>query len=160
LILPIPPAVWAPPTDRLTLDGSEFEPKTELHVTILGSELGPYVHDAVRNGFLRETDFVRAYERQGWGFARTGEYRLVVEDKKREDGSTLQAKSIVELVSMSSMQAFHWWLAARLGIDPIVPPPHVTLWVHGDRNGIGLSSEEELEQRTVLVLGAAQLPLE
>ncbi|HET9485198.1 MAG TPA: hypothetical protein VFO79_14650, partial [Xanthomonadales bacterium] len=160
LILPIPPDAWPPPTDGLTLDGSDFEPKSELHVTILGSEYGAYVHDAVKNGFLREADFVRAFERQPWGFARTGEYRLLARDKQRDDGTTLRAKSIVAMLSMSSMQAFHYWLAARLGIDPIVPPPHVTLWVSGDRNGIGLTCEEDLAESTVLVLDRGQLPLD
>ncbi len=40
LVLPIPKATWPLPAHAVILDGLRFEPKKELHITLVGAALG------------------------------------------------------------------------------------------------------------------------
>jgi hypothetical protein len=42
------------------------------------------------------------------------------------------------------MARFHGWLGQALGRALPVPPPHVTLYVRGDAEGIGVPDEASL----------------
>jgi hypothetical protein len=158
LVLPLPRAVWRPPAAAVILDGCAFEPKRELHVTLVGTALGARLAAAFADGVLAIADVARDFDALDWGFARSGAYRLLAKDKRRGPGAPRHARSIVELVRLPAMTRFHRRLAARLGVATVVPPPHVTLWVHGDPAGIGVPSEAELERLTVRTVDRAELP--
>jgi hypothetical protein len=157
LVLPISPALWVPPRTPVTLDGVAFEPKRELHLTIVGSELGALVRAALQAWRLAPDDAARAFDTLDWRFTRGGERRLLAKDKVGADGMVQRVMSIVERVTMPAMAAFHRWLAGRLGVAPVVPPPHVTLYAHGDPLGIGVPSEATLAELSVRTLSDAEL---
>jgi hypothetical protein len=128
LVVAIDPAAWAPPRALILVHGVVFKPKDELHVTVVGSKLGESVRAAVEDAAV-----ARAFASQQWRLCRSGwRLRLRKEDKQ----------SIVEPVALPAMARFHAWLGQRLGLTLPVPPPHVTLYVNGDPEGIGVPDGE------------------
>jgi len=128
LVAAIDPAAWAPPASPLVVDGEAFAPKHELHVTVVGKKLG----EAVR-ALVDEAELRRAFGAQRWRLRRTG-WRVRLRKQAKE--------SIVEPVALPAMARFHAWLGARLGVALPVPPPHVTLYVRGDAEGVGVPDAE------------------
>jgi hypothetical protein len=143
LVVPVDPATWAPPAAPVTLGGVRFAPKRELHVTIVGKALGARL-------LAREAEVAALYEPLDWRFARS--HRLV-HVRRVVAGTTEQ--TLIERIAQPAMAAFHHSLARLLGEPLPVPPPHVTLYVAGTDDGIGLPDEETLARWTV---GEIELP--
>ena len=128
LLLPVPPADWAPPAAPVTVDGVALQPKRELHVTLVGTELGRA---------LAGMDGVRAaFAAQDWRWSRTGRRTLLRAPPKAKGGPDRHA--VVEHLDLPAMARFHAALGTLLGRALPVPPPHVTLYVAGTVRGIGL----------------------
>lgn len=149
LLLPVRDA----PSRPLSLDGVAFEPKHERHVTLVGRALGARLAESIAQGRLAEADLEHAFEALDWSYDETGGYVWLAKDK--DDG--VRAESVVELVSMPAMTAFHFAIGRRLGAPLAPPPPHVTRWVRGDREGIGVPDEETLAALTVRLVAAEEL---
>ncbi len=153
LILPIDPARWPPSAAPLTVDGIVFTPKTELHVTLVGSALARELRATFDAGWL-DAAVAAAFGAQDWRFTRTGRrWRLrkpYGEDSEaRTDGASRLAHSIIERLELPAMAPFHRGLGRLLGRQLPVPPPHVTLYVAGREQGIGVSSPARLRAFTV-----------
>ncbi|MFC0676392.1 hypothetical protein ACFFGH_00825 [Lysobacter korlensis] len=147
LVLPIPPEVWKPPLAPLELDGLEFEPKDELHVTLVGPALGRQIHETLGERF--RTCAVRAaFDALDWRFTRTGELLRLQKTVRLKSGDQYVANSIIELVQMPAMAKFHHALGDLLGRKLTVPPPHVTLYTHGRDRGIGVPSTAKMRAWT------------
>jgi hypothetical protein len=130
LVIAIDPRAWAPPSRPVEHDGCAFAPKHELHVTVVGKALGAQVRAAIVAGGLDEAALRDAFEAQRWRLRRSG-WRVHL----RKDDSV---ESIVEPIALPAMARFHGWLGRALGRALPVPPPHVTLYVRGDAEGIGV----------------------
>ena len=136
LLLPVPPEEWPPPEAPVTVDGLTLHPKRELHITLVGNQLGTALRIAAQSGDV-ERDAVRAaFEREDWRWSRTGRRTLLRAAPKRRGGPERHA--LVEHVDLPAMARFHATLGDLLGRDLPVPPPHVTLYVAGTDQGIGL----------------------
>ena len=151
LILPVPASRWAPPAHGVALDGIEFAPKRELHATLIGRALGRRLRSAIDRGALEFADVREMFEAQDWSFRRTDDYLLL---RKREParGRSRTVHSVIELLEMPAMAGFHRALGERLGVELPVPPPHVTLYIAGTRQGIGVpdaAALQALRQRSV-----------
>jgi len=130
LVIGIDPRDWAPPLHPLERDGRAFAPKHELHVTVVGKALGAQARAAIAAGDLDEAALRRAFTAQRWRLRRSGRRVHLRKDDAVE--------SIIEPVALPAMARFHAWLGRALGRALPVPPPHVTLYVRGDAEGIGV----------------------
>jgi hypothetical protein len=152
LLLPVPPEAWPPPAEPLRLDGIDFVPKAELHVTVVGRRLGAELREAM----ARDAAFAAAVESAiagtDWSFARRPDWwRLLARTAGR------RRHSIIQRVALPAMAPFHARLGARLGRALPVPPPHVTLYTAGDARGIGLPDEATLRRCIARPLDAGEL---
>lgn len=147
LILPLDEA---PPAKPLDVDGRRFEPKGELHVTLVGRALGAELRRAL--GARLDAATRPAFEALDWSHAFTGERRLIEAPCAADDGKPGPVASIIELVELPAMPYFHRWLGELLGRQVAVPPPHVTLYTHGRAKGIGLATPRLLRAHTRRVL--------
>lgn len=120
----------APPAAPIELDGRRFEPKRELHVTLVGRALGA----ELRRVFGDRLDAATrpAFEALDWRLHRTGRGALI------ERGGPRPAAAVIEHVELPAMAHWHGWLGTLLGRQLPVPPPHVTLYTQGDAGGIGI----------------------
>jgi len=148
LVLPIPPEVWMPPVRPVELDGVEFRPKDELHVTLVGRTLGRQLHDTLGERF--RTCAVRAaFEALDWRYTRTGEYLRLEKTISMKSGEARPVGAIIERLSMPAMKGFHRALGDLLGRKLAVPPPHVTLYTFNRDDGIGIPGPSKLRAWTV-----------
>ena len=147
LVLPVPVSVWAPPAGGVTLEGVDFEPKRELHVTLVGGALGRELHAAL-DGRAVERASRAAFEAQDWSFERRGRWLLL---RKQAGGASRTAvlHSVIECVEMPAMARFHAAIGVLLGRELSVPPPHVTLFTAGKAEGIGVASKRQLRAYAV-----------
>ena len=151
LLLPISPKAWAPPERGVTVDGITFLPKAELHVTLIGSQLGRELHATFAAHFLRAY-LDGAFSSRDWQFVPGGPLLLLaqrVRDRETPDAGEFSRASIIELIQLPAMQSFHRELGRLLGRQLAVPPPHVTLFTANDPRGISVSSPERLRALTV-----------
>lgn len=156
LLLPIAADTWPPPACRVVLDGIDFAPKRELHVTLVGRALGQALRTAIAEGRFAPAVVRAAVEALDWRFERTGQlWRL--EDTARR-GTKPPRGSIIETVEMPAMAAFHARLGGMLGRRLPVPPAHVTLYTSGDDAGIGVPDDAALRRLAVRAVSARELP--
>jgi hypothetical protein len=153
-VLPVPPGRWPPPADGVRLDGLAFDPKPELHVTLVGSALGRELLATFGGSTIALVDAAR--DAIDWRFERGGR-RLLLRKTLIEHGHTTVAHSIIELVDLPAMACFHRRLGRLLGRQLPVPPPHVTLHTAGRVQGIGVSSPARLRAFTVRMVAAKEV---
>jgi len=137
LVLPIDPRDWPPPSLDLELAGLAFAPKHELHVTVVGKALGARIRAAIAAGRIDESALRQTFLSQTWRLRRSG-WRV----RLRKDA----VESIIEPVALPAMARMHAWFGRALGDSLPVPPPHVTLYVRGDAEGIGVPDAAALER--------------
>lgn len=135
VVIPIDPRAWPPPTRAIEHAGIVFDPKPELHVTVIGRALGAAVREAIAAGALGEGAVRAAFETGRWRLRRSDWRGHLHRDASADK---VAADAIVEPVALPAMARFHARLAALLGRPLPVPPPHVTLFVAGAREGIGV----------------------
>ena len=152
VVLPVPGNRWPVRRKPLLLHGCRFRPKSELHVTLVGKELGARLKAAMKAGRLEQSDIARAFALQDWRCVRDGCcMRLAKPGTRGERGAG--AQSVIEMISLPAMAGFHTSLGRLLGADLPVPPPHVTLYTHGDKGGIGVPDVATLD---ALAIGIAE----
>jgi hypothetical protein len=135
----VDPARWAPPAAALAIDDAVFAPKLELHVTIVGRALGAEVLAAIGAGRIAAPALRAAFAAQRWRLRRSG---LCLRLRKPAPAQGIE--SVIEPVALPAMARFHAWLGRALGRGLPVPPPHVTLYVRGDPEGIGVPDAASL----------------
>jgi hypothetical protein len=147
LVLPLDPAHWPPPAAPLCVGTLAFAPKHELHVTVVGKALGADLHAALAEGRFGESALRRAFEGQRWRLRRSG-WRIHLRKPADREGESAK-ESVVEPVALPAMARFHAALSRLLGVALPTPPPHVTLYVHGDAEGIGVPDAATLQRYRV-----------
>jgi hypothetical protein len=143
LVLAVDPARWAPPAAPFVIDDVVFAAKHELHVTVVGRALGAEVLAAIAEGRIATGALRDAFAAQRWRLRRSGR-RLRLRKLPPAGGAGTVIESVIEPVALPAMARFHAWLGNALGRDLPVPPPHVTLYVRGDPEGIGVPDEASL----------------
>ena len=141
LVIAIDPRAWPPPSRPVERDGRAFAPKHELHVTVVGKVLGASLLAAIAAGDLDEAALRRGFAAQRWRLRRSG-WRVHL----RKDAAV---DAIIEPVALPAMARFHAWLGRALGRSLPVPPPHVTLYVRGEAEGIGVPDAATLARLRV-----------
>ncbi|WP_133479627.1 hypothetical protein [Cognatilysobacter segetis] len=139
LVLPLGDA---PPDGALTLDGRAFAPKDELHVTLVGRELGAELRAVLGDRLDAATR--PAFEALDWSLARSGRRVLIEKPGRTDDGERAKVASVIELVELPALDFFYRWLGELLGRELAVPPAHVTLYTHRKAQGIGIPSLRSL----------------
>ena len=127
----------------LELDGIRLQRKSEFHVTVLSREMAR----AAAAG-CGEAQLHALYDAMDWIPERSGRYTLLHEDK-RTDAGMLACWSLIEHLHFPAMLAFRAELVRTLGRAFDDPVPHVTHFVHGDANGIGVPDRRALEAKRV-----------
>jgi hypothetical protein len=152
LLLQLPLAAMQPPhAPRVRLDGHWLRRKHEFHVTVLGRGFGPQLRAILDPGTLQMT--LAALD---WRVERSGHYELL--SKLKPDPAGAKAcYSVIEHVQLPGMTDLYSVLADHIPDLPPCPPPHVTHYVLGDGNGIGVPSLAALSTYRVRSVSAAEL---
>ena len=151
LILPLEDT---PPTQAVVIDGRRYEPKGELHVTLVGSTLGRELRDTL--GSRLDAATRPAFEALDWSVARSGRGAVLAATGALDAGGRGAVGSVVEFVDVPALAHFRRWLGELLGRQLPVPPAHVTLYTAGRARGIGIPTPAALRrmQRARIELAA------
>lgn len=160
LVLPIPPERWPPPPAPVVLDGITFQPKRELHVTLVGRGLGQALHGQPGRRGFRVQAVREAYGKLAWDFTRTGELLRLEKRELPGRGRGRAIGSIIERIEMPALAQFYDALADLLGRRLAIPPPHVTLYTSGRSQGIAVPDAATLQRLIVREVAASELPSE
>jgi hypothetical protein len=147
-VIPLPPQAWPPPTHAIVHAGRAYAPRPELHVTVVGRALAARLQHAIAAGLLDDTALAAAFAAAGpWRLRRSG-WRIALR-KEDQDAPAGARESIIEPVALPALARFHRRLGARLGEVLALPPPHVTLYVVGGGEGIGVPDPQTLARLCV-----------
>ena len=130
----------------IALGADIYQPKDELHVTVIGSRAGrKLVQSCRRNKALMQT-IVEIFEGVDWVYQKTGPVHFL---SRTVDGRV--QKSIILLIDMPGMSDFYQQLrsASVIGPDTPTPPPHITLYTFNVPLGIAVPSYNKLEEISV-----------
>lgn len=138
-VLPLPATRMTAPFGGICeIDGVRLKRKAELHVTVLNREMVRAALAGVGGDRLRAL-----YESLSWAPRRSGRY-VLLHKARPTDAGTLDCWSLIEHLQLPAMHAFRDELARRLGSSFADPVPHVTHYVLGDPNGIGVPDTRAL----------------
>ncbi len=128
--------------------------KSEFHITIIGSQLARKLLAR-----LGETEYrVQLDEiasQIDWHWRLESLFYHVVKPKTRSlsDGSTeiIHAESIIQMATVDGIDDFYDRLSI-IAVERLIPPPtHVTLYVYGDLQGIGIADRQDLMKYTSIL---------
>lgn len=138
-VLPLQAALMATPFGgACEIDGIRLGRKSEFHVTVLSQDMSRAA------AVLGEARLRALYDSLQWTPRRTGRYALLHQAKPAGTGM-LECWSLIEHLDLPAMLAFRGELARMLGAAFADPVPHVTHYVHGDPNGIGVPDARALQ---------------
>ena len=132
LLLPVADDNDWPQAGVLDLDGTQLLRKSEFHLTLLGRSLAPMLRE--RLGDARIHALATSFD---WQLRRTGAGSVLAK-RKAMDGVPLPCASLIERIDLPALHAFRQALAAVAGLPIPDTLAHVTLYVAGDPDGIGL----------------------
>jgi hypothetical protein len=144
LLVPLHPDWLAAPFGNVfEMDGLGLVRKSEFHVTVLNRAMAATALPAFGEARIRDL-----YGALSWAPRRTGRYALLHESKDAQP-HPIECWSLIEHLDLPAMLHFRTELASALGPVFADPVPHVTHFVLGDPNGIGLPDGAALEARLV-----------
>jgi hypothetical protein len=148
-------------SDRFTIlapfqteQGTLLTLKTEFHITIIGSQLGRKL--LVRLGTVeyqaRLTQIAKTID---WDWTFQSKFYHLVKPKTvtLPDGSTeiLEAQSIIQMATVAGINDFYAEISMLVSERLLPPPTHVTLYVYGDIQGIGIASQDDMMRYACLL---------
>ena len=121
--------------------GEIFTPKDELHVTLIGSELGLIIQDKIQHDQTIDKLLERTFEEIDWFYKQTGPVHIL--SRSEED---VFEKSVILLIEMPGVTIFYDQLKALglIDLEAPVPPPHVTMYTQNCDLGIGVPNDDAL----------------
>ncbi len=146
VIIELAPESFCLAKNNIELLDEIFTPKEEIHITLIGSELGLIIQDKIQHNKTIKKILEKTFEEIDWSFNQTGPVHILSRSNK---GVT--EKSIVMLVEMPGVTEFYVQLKTLGLIDAEtpVPPPHVTMYTQNCPPGIGVSSNKALNTLSI-----------
>lgn len=157
LVLPIPRERWPPPSAPVSIDGITFQPKRELHVTLVSRGLGQALHGEPGRRGHRVQSVRQVFSKFDWDFSRTGEMLRLEKRELAGRGRGRVIGSIIEHIDLPALPRFYDELAELLERRIAIPPPHVTLYTSGRAQGIAVPDVATLQRLTVRQVDPAEL---
>jgi hypothetical protein len=139
LVLPVEAS---PPAAPLKLDGRDFRPKDELHVTLVGRALGEELRHVL--GDRRDAATRPAFEALDWSFQRSGRGLLIEKPGSAGDGGRVAKATVIEPIELPALDFYYRWLGGLLGRELPVPPAHITVYTLDGARGIGIPTVRSL----------------
>lgn len=150
------------PEKRICFRGEWFEPKDELHVTVIGKQAGALLRERVEQDPATGVLIRQGFEAIDWQYVPAGPVHVLSrpakESESREQGMARE-KTIIFRINMPGMAQFYDALKSRdlITTDTPVPPPHITLYTRNCPGGMGLPDEARLLELTENVLSVSEL---
>jgi hypothetical protein len=134
---------------EIIYQGASFQPKDELHITILSREAADKVKARLEQHPQDRDRLERLIAETGWSYRKIDDYYLVQEEPGVE--------TIIQMVAVPGLEPFYQELSRLLGEELEQPPAHVTLYMRGASKGIGLPTQAEFDRLVKAKVDPAEL---
>jgi hypothetical protein len=157
MIIPLEWRDFIFPDKRVCIEGEWFEPKGELHVTVISTRAGRILGGKMSQVPMMEAQVRQEFESIDWRFEPAGPVHIISRSKEKpgkEPAKRRHEKTITLRLNMPGMTAFHEALKALdlISVDTLIPPPHLTLYTLNCPVGIGLANNKVLDDLTCRIL--------
>lgn len=122
--------------EAIQFAGITFQPKDEVHITIIGSGLGEKVKAILAADESAETRLQQIIHDTNWSYRLQDKWYHVVEG---------EAQTIIRMADVPATPAFFDRLNRLLGLEAEIPPTHVTLYTYKKPGGIGIANRAEFD---------------
>lgn len=150
LLIPLNKEDFELSDEKVEFLGLVFEPKEEVHITVIGRDLGQILEEAARSDPVIESQIKQAIKKTDWSYKKRHKMYHVSKDKKvvdsQRDIEVVHTESIILMVEVVGIEHFYEKLGRIVGMELEVPPTHVTLYTYGDSFGIGLPNQAAFEE--------------
>lgn len=146
LIVQLDKDTYGLPDTEVSYRGQTFQPKEELHITIVSSEAAENVQETLEQQPQAVEQVKHSIEETDWSYRKRERFYHVVEEPGVE--------SIIQIVEVPGVEPFFDELSRITGKRLELPPTHVTLFTRGNPKGIGLPTQEVFDR---LVTGEVSL---
>ena len=163
VIIPLGKSSFDVSDHPVIVQGEQFKPKDELHITLIGKTLGRLLLEKIAHCPEIEMQLEQAFQNIDWSTKQTGPSHILARTKEKmgNDGVAIleTQKSIILQLGMPGMEAFYDYLKSQDLINSAypAPPPHVTLYTWNCPSGIGVSSAEMLDDLSEEILSLSEL---
>lgn len=146
LILAIDPADLSPHIDAILVDGARFNPKEELHITVIGQSAARRLSEAGVGAELVADLMARLPK--SWRVRRLDRWWRIDDPSWQgpEDKEPQGRASIIEEVQCQEGEVFFAALSRDAGTPVPSPPFHITWYVRRDPRGIALPTAAVLQK--------------
>ena len=158
LIIPLEWSEVPFPQRPINVEGERFEPKDELHVTVIGKKPGHVILEKILPDPRIESTLRQNFEEIDWSLNLGDMVHLLSRETVNSAESALDLEETIVLpLQVSGMAAFYECLKSH-GLLPgntLTPPPHITLYTRNCPGGIGVPDEAtliRLTRRTIPVI--------
>ena len=137
------------------VQGERFEPKDELHVTVIGKKAGSVIQKKILMDPGIESTLRQDFEEIDWSFKLGGVVHLLSREKEKpEQGEAVLEKTVLVRLQMPGMAIFYKRIKSiKLATENMaVPPPHITLYTRNSPSGISVPNDDALEDLTERIL--------
>jgi hypothetical protein len=124
--------------NRVYFEGRPFEPKDEVHITILSGEAAETVRQHLEDHPQQEEHVRQLIEQANWETRIMDSFYHVREEP--------DAETIIQMVEIPELGWFFKRLSELVGRELERPPTHVTLYLRNTEKGIGIPTRAELER--------------
>jgi len=154
VVIPLAPDTFPLANKDIEVFGETFTPKDELHITVIGSDLGLLLQQRIQQDQSINKLLKKIFSETDWSFKQTGPVHMLSRSKQG-----VVQQSIILLVDMPGLAAFYKQLitSGLLAPDTPLPPAHITLYTRFCPSGIGVPSEDVLAALSVKTLSVSRL---
>ncbi|MGE5309705.1 MAG: hypothetical protein ACM3JF_01335 [Sphaerimonospora mesophila] len=132
--------------DKIVVNNYELLRKSEFHISIMAiKHLAPILNPnniASASEQLKQDFIDFAATNDLITFTLTGQYRLVAHNER---------VTVVAMVNLQGVEELFHYLRQKHAIDLPIQPTHITLYTLQPETAIGILSEQQLEDNSVLV---------
>ncbi len=150
LLIPLSKEDFGLSDEKIEFLGKVFEPKEEVHITVIGKDLGQKLQEAIKGDPAIENQIEQVMKEADWSYEKKDKMYHISKDKKKVDlqgdFKVIHAESIILMVEIAGIEQFYRKLGRIIGTELEVPPTHVTLYTYGDPVGIGLPNQAAFEE--------------
>lgn len=135
---------------RVRIEDARFEPKDELHITVISKRVGRTLGKKMSLDPLLAVRVTKKFEAIDWGFEPVGPVHIIsrLKEKREDEQATLcHEKTIILKLDMPGLADFYEALKTLnlISADTSTPPPHVTLYTLNCPTGISLANNKILD---------------
>jgi hypothetical protein len=148
---------------QITVRGQSFLPKSEFHITIIGRDLGQKIKEKISHDHEKKDLFLQYISETDWCYEVTNDIYLFEKEKEvsgnDQKKKSIHTESIVQMVKVPSLESFYQKIELMTGISIPPRPVHITLYTHGDPEGIGVNNQIEFNEVYKAKIGMDELKL-